>query len=599
MRGAIEPERRRSGGPLLVNPAILLLGGAVLASGALLLVLGSQLTFLLDDWDFLLYRRGWTPHSLLDPHFGHLSPIPIVVYKALLATFGMDSILPFNVVSTLVFLLSAVLLFVYLRRRIDDWLALISTTVILFLGAAWEDLLWPFQIGFFGPMTCGLGMLLSLEREDRTGDRLACVLLTGSMSFSSLGLPFAAGATVDLLQRRESWRSRIYIVAIPVGLYALWWLGWDHTASTSSSLHNLGTTPLFVLNALAAGIASLLGLVNSTSETVAPGGLDWGRVALPVILLLTGWRVHRLRQVPRWFWIVVVTGLAFWILTGINTQSARPPTASRYQYPSAIFILLAAAELLRGVRMERKALIAVSAVAAASLMGNITLLYDSYKSRKEAAEQQRAGLGAVEIARDTVPPVFNLPVGEHGTEFYFSLPTLPRVPAPGMVSVDAGAYLKAVDDFGSPAYSPGELATSPESAREAADKVLAAVLGIRLASTNTPASPSAGPRPSLIGPPGALAGSNANCINLNASGANPPLLDLPPGGAAVASGPSSEFEVRLRRFASTSIPVDLGNLSARASAIINIPRDRSGQPWKLSLDGSGEVNVCGRPSHGQ
>ena len=42
------------------------------------------------------------------------------------------------------------LLFVYVRRRVGEWLALAGVLPILFLGPAWDDLLFPFQISFFG-----------------------------------------------------------------------------------------------------------------------------------------------------------------------------------------------------------------------------------------------------------------------------------------------------------------------------------------------------------------------------------------------------------------------------------------------------------------
>jgi hypothetical protein len=577
--GRIEPGRRPAAAALPLSPPTLLLGGAVLASGVLLLALGSHLSFMLDDWSFLLDRPGWTAHSLLDPHNEHIVVLPVIVYKTLLETFGMDSDLPFHVVSTLVFLLSCVLLFVYLRRRVGDWLALIGSTVILFLGAAFEDLLWPFQIGFFGSMSCGLGMLLALEREDRSGDRLACVLLAGSMSFSSLGLPFAAGAAVDLFQRHERWRSRAYVVAIPSLLFAVWWLGWGHTADTSLSLHNLGTTPLSVMDALAAGIASLLGLVSQTPETLAPGGLDWGRAILPLVAVIAGWRLYRLEKVPRWLWIVAAIGAAFWVLAALNVKEGRGPTSSRYQYVSAIILLLIAAELLRGIRLGRNALIVTSAVAAAAVMGNVTLLSDWHKIWRGQGELERADLAAVEIIRDTVPRGFVLSPDVASTNF--------------LVVVNAGDYLKAAADFGSPAYTQAELAASPEPARAAADKVLAAGLGLKLARTEVAPAPTGGSPPRLIGSSQVSAASNASCLRLNAPAGAPPLLDLPPGGVALASSPAARFHVRLRRFASPSVPVDLGNLHPGASAVIKIPTDRSAQPWKLSLHGSGRVIVCG------
>ncbi len=607
MRGATEPQRRRTGAELLTNAPVILFGGALLTSGVLLVSLGSRLSWQFDDWTVLLLRPGWTVASLLDPHYEHITVSQIAIYKVLLDTFGMDSLLPFSVVGTIAFLLSAVLVFVYLRSRVGDWLALMSTTVILFLGAAWEDLLWPIAILLFGTIACGLGMLLALQREDRIGDRLACVLLVGSMSFFSHGLAFAAGAAVDVAQRRELWRSRIYIVAIPSLLYAVWWLGWGHTADTSLSPHDFGAAPRFVLDAIAAGFASLLGLAGSASVTRVEGSLDWGRAVLPIVLLLAGWRIYRLERVPRFFWIVATIAFSTWILAALGSQAGRPPEASRYQYASAIFILLMAAELFRGVRVGRNALIAGSVLAATSLLGNVTQLSDAYEFRKLEVEQERAALGAVEIARDRVPPTFDLPSGDAASAIVFNR-TLPYsnattapadgapsgAPASTVFTIRAGAYLEVVDDFGSPAYSPPELAASSDPARAVADRALAAALGIKLAS-NGPASPSAGPRPTLIGPREALEGSNANCLSLNAPAAGPPLLELPTGGATVAAGESSGFQVRLRRFATATLPVDLGVLPAHTGAVIDIPTDRSTRPWYLSLDGTGRVDVCGRP----
>ena len=57
----------------------------------------------------------------------------------------------------------------------------------------------------------------------------------------------------------RGWR-RAYIVLVPLCLYALWWLGWGHEAESAVSLHNIATTPLFVLNSFAAAVSALAGL---------------------------------------------------------------------------------------------------------------------------------------------------------------------------------------------------------------------------------------------------------------------------------------------------------------------------------------------------
>ena len=208
----------------------------------------------------------------------------------------MGSALPFRVVSTAFFLLSAVLLFTYLRDRLGEWPALAGTAVVLFLGAAWEDLLWPFQIGYFGATATGLGMLLALQRQSRRGDRLACLLLTLSILFSSLGLSFAIGAAVAVALRPDRWR-RLYIFAIPLAIYALWYLGWGHTAESAITLTNVAKTPLYILDGIGFSFASLLGLANPRLGFETEG-LSWVRALAVAGIGLGPWRLYRCYCAP-------------------------------------------------------------------------------------------------------------------------------------------------------------------------------------------------------------------------------------------------------------------------------------------------------------
>ena len=149
--------------------ATICLAIAVAASGALLIALDSQLTFISDDWELLVGRQGWSAGEILDPLAEH----PVIggglFFRACLALFGMGSALPYFIVTTALFATSAVLLFIYLRRRVDDWLALIAAVLILFLGASYENLFWVFAVNFYGATVAGLGMLLALDRGDRKG----------------------------------------------------------------------------------------------------------------------------------------------------------------------------------------------------------------------------------------------------------------------------------------------------------------------------------------------------------------------------------------------------------------------------------------------
>jgi hypothetical protein len=536
---------------------VALLVAASVASAILLVHLTGATTFLLDDWGFLLDRRGLNAHALLDPFNDQLRLGPILVYRALVEVFGMDSARPFQLASTATFLASAALLFAWLRGRVDQWLALGAAILVLFLGAAWEDLLWAFQIGYFGSMAAGLGMLVALRRETAGADRLACILLVVALAFSSLGIPFAIGAGVALATGPR-WRQRLYLVAVPLLLFALWWLGWGHVAENHLSLHNLANAPLYVFDSIASALSSLLGLATPRDEATV-GAYEWGRPLAVFALALAAWRIHRLGSVPRWLWVVGAIAFSFWALSAINQDPGRDPSASRYQYAGGIFVLLIAGELLRGIRVAWQALVAGAAMVALAVLSNISFLNQSAQSNEDISDLVKADLGAVEIARDTVDPAFVLESAIAGTDY---------------VRVAAGPYLSAADAFGSPADSPEEIAAAPEPARAAADRVLASALGVSVVSTRPPGS--------------------GECTRLAASDTAAPF-DLPAGGVVVSGSPTSDVQLRLRRFAGELFPISAGSLTGAESVAITIPEDRSSVPWQLQVTGKGEVAVCPGP----
>ena len=146
--------------------------------------------------------------------------------------------MPFQVVAVLLFLASVGMLFIYVRRRVGEWLALAAILPILFLGPSWDDLLFPFQMALFGCIACGIAALLMLERHDRIGDLAAMALLLTALFFFDLGIPFVAAATVELAFGRDRWR-RAYVVAVPTAIWLIWYAGWGHNADTFISLHQL------------------------------------------------------------------------------------------------------------------------------------------------------------------------------------------------------------------------------------------------------------------------------------------------------------------------------------------------------------------------
>jgi hypothetical protein len=536
-----------------LGPADALAACAVVLSGGLLLHWLSRLTFWRDEWGLLLHRRGWSIGTFLDPAVEHLVAIPVLIYKLLVGTVGMDSPAPYQVLAVLLFLLSVVLLFVYVRSRVGAWLALAAILPILFLGPAWDDLLFPYQLTWFGSVACGIAALLCLERRTRNADIAATVLLVAGLLFSDAGIPFVAGAVVEVALSPQR-RDRAFVAVIPTVLWAIWYLGWGHTADTFVSFHNAANLPSYVLDGLSSSLSVYLGLSQPFGVNDPPA-LAWGRPLLVLVAGLAIWRIYLLRRPPDRVFTVLAILACFWSLTALNASIFGLPTVGRYQYLGVVGLALVGAELARGVRIGRWVTIALLALAVSSALANFTRLRDAAHGLEGIAEQERGGLAALELAREVVDPGLVLTPDNSDVD-YLNL-------------VDAGSYLSAVDAYGSPAYRPAELAGAPEVARVAADKVSAAALRIALAPT---------------------ANAGSSCLGAQLD-RGPAVAAVPPGGLVIRAR-ADGVQVALRRYASTTFPIALGGLPAGRRELIRIPADRSSRPWTLELTGTGEVSVC-------
>jgi hypothetical protein len=531
----------------------LLLGVAMAISGVLLIVWQSHLTFVADDWDLLIQRRGLSPDVFLDPHARHIIITPAAIYKAIEATLGMDSLTPYAAVATGGFLATVALLFVYLRTRVGEWTALIAVIPILFMGTAYEDLLTPFQIGYFGSMVFGLGALLALQRKDAKGDAIACGLLIVSLTFSEVAVPFLAGAAVAIaLDRGPLYRA--YVVATPALFYAAWYAGWE-AGPNSLSFENVATSPSFMLDGISSSIASLIGFGPAFGQ-LDVSALDWGRPLLVALVVTAGLWVARRGKISPWLPVALALLLAFWFIAAANTGLGRPPTASRYQFVGAVFLVMVLAECAAGTQLRWRGLAVVAAIAGAATLSNLSILHRSYEMFRDTTPIVRGALSGLEISAPVVDPGFLLTTENSGAVWF--------------AQVDAERYLSAVDAYGSPAYPRDELADAPESARVAADKVLAAADRIELQDA-TGAANRAGENCSTIGPAPAA------------------TVRLPSGGAFLRATPGTSAGLKLRRFA-TSFPVDLGPL--RGIAFLITRPDLSDQPWTLQISSAGPVTIC-------
>ena len=484
----------------------------------------------------------------------------MAVFQLLLHLFGIGSARPEFVVLTAFLLATAVVVFAYVRRRVGPWPALMATVVLLFLGPAWQDLLWPFQIGFVGSILCGVAMLLALERGDERGDTAACALLALSICFSSLGLSFALAAFVDLLQRRRArGKRRAYVVALPLLLYAAWYVGWGHDAETHLTLHNVLVSPRFVGQSLLASVDSLLALGTIAGEVV--GRSKWGVLVLlaAALLIVRAWR--RGRRFDPALWPVLAAAASFWLLAGFNYIPGREAYSSRYIYVGCVFVVLIAADLLRGVRFGRPALAVGAALTAVVVGFNLVPLREGRDFLREQTVLTRSDLAAIEIARRTIDPAFTLTPEVAGTTY--------------LVNVEAEKYLQATQEYGSPAYTPAELAAAPEAGRAQADVALANALPLAIE----------------FEAPGVPRSLRGRCMAVPSGGA--PALPLRPGATAIVLPPGGAATIRLRRFARREFPLS-SDAGGGTVTVLRIPADTASRPWLLRVDAPRGAGVCRR-----
>jgi hypothetical protein len=523
---------------------------AAAVAAAIVIVLQSDLTFWADEWVLLAGRPDFGMGAVFEPHNEHIVAAPALIYRALLELFGMDSPRPFQLVGVALHLATVSLLFVYVRRRCGDWLALAFALPLLVLGSSWLNLLFPFQIAFTGALACGLGALLMLDREDRRGDVVACALLLAGLAFNALALAFCAAVAVVTLGRDGRLR-RAYVYAVPVVAFGLWWLAYGSDAETSLTLGNIATSPLYILDGIASSISSLLGFTGSQTGDAGPAAaLTWGRSLAVVAIALAIWRLRTSGGAHLWLLACLAALLAFWFLVAANRIELRPATSGRYQYVGAVLLILVTAELLRGVRLPRPALAAAVAAGAVAAGVNLAALDEGRERLVSSSEYTRGALTGVELARDHADPELALDSGAEISPLY---------------GLTARSYLQAVDRFGSPAYALEDLGEMPERSRAIADQTAASALAIEME-----------PSP---------ANAARDCETAAAG-----EVTLPAAGAVIRRMQPG-VELRLRRLAAESFPVELGAAAAGAS-ILEIPEDRLMQPWQLQVSEPTGVEIC-------
>lgn len=549
--------------------AWIVLGIAMAASAALILATASGESFgideifylgrLVEDSGRIVQHHALSLEYLLAPYNGHLQLGGKLIYEATFAIAGANYV-AFELVNIAALCACAGLVFELARRRVGPLAALAPCVLLLFLGFAREVLLWPFDMHTLVSLAFGLGALLVLERGDRRGDILACVLITLSIATIEVGIAILVGIAVSIVLQPGRLR-RAWVFLVPAALYAAWWIWAHHFHQDQSAiaLSNVTLIPKTVFYAAAAVLGALTGTnpVIPASYTTAVTWFGRGLAVLAAVAL-----VRRLKRgaIPRtlWVWLAIVG--FYWALMG---AAARPPEGSRYVFVGAVGVLMVAAEALAG-RISARLTAAVFVIVALALPANIAQL----RSGPEAdtlhhdAPISRSEFAMLELAGDRVDPEYT-PTAD------------PNVTAIGgglFIGLPAGAYLRSVERNGSAAFSLPELRRQPEKIRRIADNTLVDALDLKTEYAPAPRT-------------------RRGCRKVVPdAGTGYATFVVPRGGASLRVSGDEWADIWLRRFATALHSASRGKVPPRRWVKLAILPDAAPEPWHAAV--GAPVTVC-------
>ena len=474
-------------------------------TAAFMFYLARGLTFNLDEWIVVTERRGPGAPSLLAPHNEHLSVLLLSVFLGLLKLGGLDD-QPLMMVPLVALQVAlGALLFVVARRRLGAGVAVGVAALAMVCGLAYENFLIPGQAGQMASIVTGVAAFAVLDRPPGArNDRIIAALLTVGLASSGMGIPVLVGVAVELLLTPGG-RRRLWVVAVPFGLYLVWYLNYGTTRAGTSEL---SLTLLWAWTAACHAAGALIG-----QRQVEPG-----QDLLIVLLLVLAYRAWRVAPVARIRMLALTTVLVvFYGLTAISRHDIAPPSSSRYLTVGLVFLLLLLVESGRGLRVRAWAPWVVLVLAFVALGKDDKIAFREGRAVfLERSEDMRGSLAAVELlGRGRVAPDFEI---------------APRA-APFLL---AGPWFDALDALkGDPAYTTAQLATAPATARDFADDTLVRAGGL------------------AIGP--ARAVGAGGCVSPWAGTRGP----VPPGGLRVQAGADAGLTLWARRFGDQWVKVGL------------------------------------------
>ena len=486
-------------------------------------------TFFFDEWDFV-QRRPVSIESLLRAHNGHLNALPVAAYQFFFQVFGLDSYRPYQIMILLGHLILCLVVYL-VCRSCGQVIAISAALTIALLGAGWQNIFWPFQIGVIGSAATGLFALLLFAQEPKKRWQITICLII-SLMCSGGGVAVLAGLTgVTLLNKR--WKLLYHLLAV-VAFYLLWYLKYGESQATST---NISKIPKYVYDS-AVFAATGLGTTSTFLGVLLLGGL--------LTLLLNDFKKNWADPIIVGAFLIVVAG---WVLTALARAQYNDPGAPRYVYIGATYLIVIFARTLPNDAKIRSSSLSLVAAVLFVLSSSSTLNFGANLMR-DTSRAVLTEISVMEMLRNKVEPSFR--------------PDTSRAP-----QIVAGEYFAAIDAHGSPGKSENWIAQQDNWVREVADQKIFEILKFG---------------------EGLLTQINDfECVNAS------PMTDIgrmAPAGSGISMKTTKPLIIKFSRFADTTTGNTTIETKVIGVIRLELPKDRIQTPWVIRISEPLDALLC-------
>jgi hypothetical protein len=382
--------------------------GLLLVALVILVVAGQGQHFFRDDWAFIGGKLDALPFPgrYLLPHNEHWSLLPILAFRTLRATVGVGSYWPYLGLLLLLHLgVTHVLWRLMLVTGSKPVVATALAAIFSVLGAAAEDMVWAFQIGFVGSTLLGISAVYLAVTGTANWRKTAVLasLILASLATSGVGLAYLI--VVPLLLAWRQWRYAITAFGLPLLVYVMWYAmyGRSLTHPPSASV----TLPLTVGAFVALGLVTALTGYFGCETTILSFFTIIGVLILAALTLACrDWMANRTlaRRIPVAMCVgaVVFFGTAALARGGLGLEIA---TSSRYVYVAMALLIPGLALLIStGADRHPKLIRAVVPIAMAIAVSNIFQLFTyATQNRQDSDTSRRVLVAATDLVRSNGP----------------------------------------------------------------------------------------------------------------------------------------------------------------------------------------------------